>query len=51
MGLLLDYHWPGNVRQLGEVIERAFALGVEETIKAADLPSEIIKFGETSKKY
>jgi DNA-binding NtrC family response regulator len=51
MDLLLDYHWPGNVRQLEEVIKRVLALGVEETIEAADLPSEIIKFGEISKTY
>jgi len=51
MDFLLNYHWPGNVRQLEEVIESVFALGMDETIKATDLPSEIIKFGETSKTY
>ncbi len=49
MDILESFHWPGNVRQLENVIERAFALGVEETIRVADLPSEIRKFGETSK--
>jgi DNA-binding NtrC family response regulator len=49
LDLLLDYHWPGNVRQLENVIERAFALGVDGKIKAADLPPEIRKSGETSK--
>jgi DNA-binding NtrC family response regulator len=51
MDLLLDYHWPGNVGQLRDLIERICALGLEDAIKAADLPSEIIKFGETSKTY
>lgn len=51
MDLLLDYHWPGNVRQLEDVLERVFATGVEEIIEATHLPSEIIIFGETSKKY
>ncbi len=41
----LDYldrfHWPGNVRQLENVIERAFALGVDQFIQADDLSSEI----------
>ncbi len=41
MELLMNYHWPGNVRQLENVIERAFALGTGETIEALDLPAEI----------
>jgi DNA-binding NtrC family response regulator len=49
MDYLLGYHWPGNVIQLENVIERAFALGVEMTINAADLPDEIKTFGEISK--
>jgi len=49
MDNLLSYHWPGNVRQLENVIERAFALGVEDTITMGDLPPEIRKFSETSK--
>lgn len=35
------YYWPGNVRQLENVIERAFALGVDKIIQAEDLPLEI----------
>jgi len=35
------YHWPGNIRQLENVIERAFALGVDKIIQAEDLPLEI----------
>jgi len=27
MGLLLDYHWPGNVREMASVLERAAILG------------------------
>ena len=48
MDILLTYHWPGNVIQLENVIERAFALGVEETIHVTDLPSEIRTFGRIS---
>ncbi|MDY6952962.1 MAG: helix-turn-helix domain-containing protein, partial [Thermodesulfobacteriota bacterium] len=48
MTLLLAYHWPGNVRQLENVIERAFALGVDEKIQPDDLPSEIRRFKEAS---
>jgi len=50
MDLLLDYHWPGNVIQLGNVIERAFAMGVGGIIKVHDLPPEIKTFGKTSKR-
>ncbi len=49
MDYLLGYHWPGNVIQLENVIERAFALGVEMTIHTADLPDEIKTFGKISK--
>ena len=41
MGLMRKYFWPGNVRQLENVIERAFALGVGDTIEGGDLPSEM----------
>ncbi len=49
LDLLLRYNWPGNVIQLENVIERAFALGVDPTIEVEDLPSEIKTFGEVSK--
>jgi DNA-binding NtrC family response regulator len=46
---LLRYHWPGNVIQLENVIERAFALGVENVIRVTDLPAEIRTFAEISR--
>ena len=49
MDILLDCDWPGNVRQLENVIERAFALGDGETIGLEDLPPEITKSGENTK--
>lgn len=39
--LLMRYDWPGNVRQLENVMQRAFALGVGNTIHTDDLPREI----------
>jgi len=39
--LLMRYDWPGNVRQLENIIERAFALGEGDIICTKDLPSEI----------
>ena len=49
MDVLLQYNWPGNVIQLENVIERAFALQVDLIIDVDDLPSEIKTFGEISK--
>jgi two-component system response regulator AtoC len=39
--LLLTYSYPGNVRQLGNIIEYAVALSDSETITEADLPEYI----------
>ncbi|MCB2199630.1 sigma-54 dependent transcriptional regulator [bacterium] len=41
MKLLVDYEWPGNVRQLENVITRAMVLCEKEVISAADLPDVI----------
>jgi DNA-binding NtrC family response regulator len=49
MDYLFGYGWPGNVIQLENVIERAFALGVEVVIEIGDLPAEIRTAGEISK--
>lgn len=43
MGKLMGYQWPGNVRQLENVIQRAFALGVKDVVQVTDLPGEIIQ--------
>lgn len=40
--LLLDYHWPGNIRELKNVIERAIILGSEDTLLLEHLPLEIV---------
>jgi DNA-binding NtrC family response regulator len=39
---LCAYDWPGNVRQLERVLERAVALAPELRIEMGDLPPEII---------
>ena len=39
--VLRGYHWPGNVRQLRNAIERACALGRPGELQLADLPPEL----------
>jgi transcriptional regulator with PAS, ATPase and Fis domain len=40
--LLLEYHWPGNVREIANVMERAYVLTNTELITPAALPAEIL---------
>jgi transcriptional regulator with PAS, ATPase and Fis domain len=41
---LMNYSWPGNVRQLENIIERMVALtGARTSIVAEDLPGEVIE--------
>jgi len=39
--LLLGYDWPGNIRELHNVVEYAFVLGTSSEIQALDLPPEL----------
>ena len=40
----LNYHWPGNIRELRNVIERAMILENEDYILPEHLPVEILSF-------
>ena len=40
MRLLLDYSWHGNVRELHNVVEYAFAVGRGTVLKQTELPPE-----------
>ncbi|HSA97286.1 MAG TPA: sigma-54 dependent transcriptional regulator [Acidobacteriota bacterium] len=42
VGLLESYPWPGNIRELENVIERIVAIEDRETVTASCLPQEII---------
>ena len=44
MGLLARYGWPGNVRQLGNMMERVVALCNGDRITVDDLPVEVRQF-------
>jgi DNA-binding NtrC family response regulator len=41
LDVLMAYHWPGNVRQLENVIERAAALATAEELGPEDLAPEL----------
>jgi DNA-binding NtrC family response regulator len=41
LALLQAYTWPGNIRELENVMERAVTLAQQPTITAEDLPSEV----------
>ena len=43
---LVSYPWPGNIRELQNVIERMFALSQSKEITLADLPGPIAGFEE-----
>ncbi len=42
MEVLLDYSWPGNVRQLESALERAILLCEGDKVMPRDLPDEVL---------
>lgn len=47
LSLLLAYQWPGNIRELENVVERLIYISEGNVIRREDLPSHIRKLGET----
>lgn len=41
MKLLVSSDWPGNVRELQNAVEHALAIGIEPTLRIADLPPQL----------
>lgn len=48
LNALMRYPWPGNIRELQNVIERAVVLAERETVELIDLPFEIQNFSAAS---
>ena len=42
MAYLIQYDWPGNIRELENAIERAVVLGSSDTVLPEDLPTPIL---------
>jgi DNA-binding NtrC family response regulator len=41
LSCLMDYHWPGNIRELENIIERLVVMNQSGTIEVADLPDRL----------
>ncbi|OWK43520.1 Response regulator of zinc sigma-54-dependent two-component system [Fimbriiglobus ruber] len=49
MQILLEYDWPGNVRQLENAIERACVTAKNGVILASNLPADLVKTNSSGK--
>lgn len=49
LAVLQNYEWPGNIRELQNVMERAVVLAEGNTVKLTDLPDELLEPNRRSK--
>src|SRR5260221_10140487 len=47
LACLTQYHWPGNIRELENALERAVVIGSSDKILADDLPETILESAKT----
>ncbi len=48
LGCLMNYDWPGNVREMENALERALVLGSTDSILPDDLPEAVLEAGSTT---
>ncbi len=46
MSILIDYEWPGNIRELQNFVERMVVLGSGEVLTRRDLPEKVLNGAE-----
>ncbi len=46
MKYLMNYNWPGNIRELENIVERCVVITESDVIDADSLPQEILSYGE-----
>jgi two-component system response regulator HydG len=49
MSVLQEYHWPGNIRQLSNIVERAVVLAKGREITLKDIPEEFLRARQKAK--
>lgn len=48
---LLRYHYPGNVRELSNIVERATVMATKNVIDVSDLPEEVVRSSAAHSKF
>ncbi|GMT47144.1 MAG: acetoacetate metabolism regulatory protein AtoC [bacterium] len=51
MRFLMDYPWPGNIRELENVIERSVYLSEDGVVRIKDMPDEMIATGSAGEGF
>jgi transcriptional regulator with PAS, ATPase and Fis domain len=51
LNVLMKYHWPGNIRELENAIERAVVITSNAEISEKDLPPHVATFGNETVDY
>ncbi|MCG8484771.1 MAG: sigma 54-interacting transcriptional regulator, partial [Clostridia bacterium] len=49
--ILMEYDWPGNIRQLRNLVERLVVMSNHEKIQVDDLPKKIIESGSIMDRF